>query len=84
MQPLSQPSLAHKVQEVQDAQTLSVRIGTMSQFNATSNQWTLAVGGVDILLGPAALTSYMPTLGDTVVVLKYGSQWIILGAVQQL
>jgi hypothetical protein len=82
MQPLSQPSIPRKLQSVQDQVTaLAVRIGVISAFNTTSGGWTVTIGGVDTLFTPACLSSYTPTLGDTVVILKYDTQWIVLGAI---
>ena len=54
-----------------------MRIGRVTRYDAASI--TVAIADSDALVDAAYLPSYEPILGELAVVLKQGSQWVVLG-----
>lgn len=82
MQPLSQPDLARKVQDIQDQiNALSIRIGIVKSY--TAGAIIVQISGSQVLVNATYLSSYFPNIGDNVAVLKYDTQWIVLGGFGQ-
>lgn len=77
LNPVGQPDLASSVHAViPDA--ASIRIGRVTRY--IDGYITVAISGSDTLVDAAYLTSYEPVLGDLVVALKQGNQWVVLGS----
>lgn len=63
---------------VKDSSDTGMRVGVITRF--TSGAATVRISGSDVLVQASRLDSYQPFLGDTVVVMRQGANWIILGA----
>lgn len=78
--PLSVPSLAGQTAQIgADAASTGMRIGTVIDYG--SGAVSVRISGSDVLINAAYLSSYKAVVGDLVVVMREGSSWIVLGAI---
>lgn len=58
----------------------SMRIGTVTGYDGTAGAVTVDVGGGTLVSCPY-LGSYIPSVGDHIVMLSAGATWVVLGSV---
>lgn len=78
---MSSLSLAKSLASIsQDASNVTIRLGIIVQTDAASVR--VAVSGSPVLQDAAFVLSphYIPVIGDTVVLLRYGASWLCIGA----
>jgi len=79
MQPLSGPSVPDQVATAQvAADQTGVRIGVVTAFDPTG-AITVTISGTSTLAQATYLSSYVPSVGDQVAVIKSGASWLVLG-----
>lgn len=80
--PLSRMTIPAKIHEAAStADMTGIRIGKVTAYTAGSI--TVAISGTDTLVNATYLSSYFPTIGDNVAVLRYDATWIVLGGFGQ-
>lgn len=57
----------------------SMRIGTLTGYDAATGNVTVNVGGGALIACPY-MDSYVPTIGEAVVMLSAGPAWVVLGS----
>lgn len=83
MQPLSDPSIPDQIGSATvAADQTGVRIGTVTSFDQFGSI-TVAISGSNVLTQATYLSSYVPSAGDQVAIIKYGASWLVLGTMGQ-